>query len=146
MPTTGTDISIVLSGGTGNLDPNLSLGGDPSATPVTDNSLNNLFDDVTPDEVDSGQEDYRCLYLFNDGSTDIFSGKLWIYDDFSGGSTLEMGVEERDEVQRITLVGIPTTGYMELSFNSVSFQSNANTNVGTWATTLQSQILNFHLS
>ena len=146
MAATGSDISIVLSGGSGNLDPNLSLGGDPSASPVTDNSLNNLFDDVNADEVDAGHEDYRALYLFNDGLTDIFDGKLWILDDFAGGSTVEMGVEQRNETQRITVTGIPSGGYMDLEYSSVQFRSTANTNLGIWATQLQDQLNSLELS
>ncbi len=147
MTTTSSDISVTLSGGSNNLDPNESLGGSPSATPVTDNTLNNLFEDVSPEQNDDGLEDYRCLYIFNDGETDIYSLRLWISNDFEDGSVIAMGVDGRDERQRITISGaLPTGGTMTLSYNTVEFTSTARTNVGTWASELQDQLNALELS
>lgn len=147
MTTTSSDISVTLSGGSNNLDPNESLGGSPSATPVTDNMLNNLFEDVSPEQNDDGLEDYRCLYIFNDGETDIYSIRLWIDSDFDNGSVIAMGIDGRDERQRIRISGaLPTGGTMTLSYNTVEFTSTARTNVGTWATELQDQLNALELS
>lgn len=136
--TNANDISIVLSGGTTNINVNNSLGGDPSASPIVNNVLNNLFDDVSPEETDEGHEDYRCIYFFNDGDTPIFLVNLWIVSDFLGGATVEIGVEQVDEIQRITLDTFAATGgSFTLSFDGIEFVSNFNADLGIWATTLQ---------
>ena len=64
-----SDLSFVLSGGTYNDDPKQSLGGLPSPTPIS-NNLNNLFGSITPQQASNGKTDYRCLYVFNDNSTE----------------------------------------------------------------------------
>ena len=105
------DISIVLSGGVNNINPNLSLGGDPSITPIGDNIINNLFSDVSPDQAASGSEDYRCFYFFNDSEQIIYNIKIWIESEVEGGSNIEMGIEEVDELQRMTVsVDTPASG------------------------------------
>ena len=73
MVTTSTDISIVLSGGSSNSNPNLSLGGSPSSTPITNNSINNLFDDISAAQLDAGRIDYRCFYKINIYSTILYT-------------------------------------------------------------------------
>lgn len=138
--TTGTDISIVLSGGTNNLDPNLSLGGSPSAAPITDNALNNLFDDVLPAESTAGIEDYRCIYFFNDGETTIFNLNVFIDEDFEDGATMEIGVLDQDETQRIQITGTPTGGNLVLSYEGVEFTSVYNANLGEWSVSLQNTL------
>lgn len=141
MTTTAQDISFVLSGGSGNLNPNLSLGGSPAASPITTNSLNNLFDDVISDETESGSEDYRCIYIFNDGDTTIFNPKLFIYDDYDEGSYIELGIEDRNEVQRITISGdVIASGSMTLSYEDQEIVSSYNVDLGVWSTELQSQL------
>ena len=96
--TNANDISVVLSGGTTNINVNNSLGGNPSSSPITNNVLNNLFDDVAPKETEIGHEDYRCIYFFNDGSTPIFLINVWITSDFIGGATVELGIEQVNEI------------------------------------------------
>ena len=118
MVTTGSDISIVLSGGGVNLNPNLSLGGNPSITPITNNTLDNLFDDVTSEQNIDGVEDYRCVYFFNDGDTTIYSVKVFIFDDFEGGATMQTGIFQQDEIQRILITGTPTGGSISISYDS----------------------------
>ena len=145
--TTASDISIVLSGGSGNLDPNDCLGGNPSATPVISTTLNNLFDDISPDQANIGHEDYRCLYLFNDGDTTIYNPKLWILSDFIYGSSISMGIESRNERQRITITdAIPTSGTITLTYNTVSFVSTARSDISQWASEMQAQLLALELS
>lgn len=139
--TNANDISVVLSGGTTNINPNNSLGGDPSSSPVVNNILNNLFDDVSSKETDDGHEDYRCIYFFNDGDTPVFLVNLWIISEVAGGSTIEVGIEQVDEIQRITLDNATVTGgSYTLSFDGVEFTSNFNADLGLWATTLQNTL------
>lgn len=141
MATNAEQISVVLSGGTVNINPNAALGGDPSSSPITTGVLNNLFDDVSPEEGRDGHEDYRCIYLFNDGETTIYNIKVYIHEDFEGGSTMELGIESRDETQRITINGGSMTGgSLELSYRGQPFTINHNSDLGVMATQLQTAL------
>ncbi len=134
MTTSSNDISIVLSGGSSNIDPNASLGGDPSSTPVNVATLNNLFDDLSSDETEDGAVDYRCLYVFNDGDTVVYNVNLWLLDEVIGGSQIEIGVETKNESQRITLSGGNiTSGNAVLSYEGTSFQITYNSDLSEWA-------------
>ena len=55
MPITASDIEFRLSGGVGNSDPNLSLGGVKSTTEIVDATDNNLYDDVSGVETRSAE-------------------------------------------------------------------------------------------
>lgn len=140
MPVSQPDISLVLSGGTNNLDPNLSLGGNPSSLRITSNNLNNLFSDVTPEEAEVGKEDYRCLYLFNDGTDYVYNIEMWMTDEVSGGSSIEVGLQIQDEVQRITITGGVTGGSFQLSYDNHTITSTFNSDLGVWATNLQTSL------
>jgi hypothetical protein len=140
--TSADDLSIVLSGGSSNINPNNSIGGDPSATPILNNALNNLFDDVTADESREGHEDYRCIYIFNDGETAIYSFKIWISNDFDGGATMELGIEDRNETQRITISGGNISGgYFNIHIKNKVIESHWMADLGQWATILQNDLL-----
>lgn len=65
MAISAANLKWYLSGGAGNTDPNLSLGGARSTTQLS-GSLNNLFDDVSGDESVAGDIEYRCLYFRNE--------------------------------------------------------------------------------
>jgi hypothetical protein len=139
--TTAEDISVVLSGGSLNSSPDNSLGGDPSSTPVVDEGLNNLFRDVTADESADGHEDYRCVYLFNDGDSPVFNLTLWIAEDFDDGATMEIGVEEADELQRVTISGFAVTGgSFTMSYLTHNFTVNASTDLAVWSANFQDAI------
>ena len=98
-----TDISVVLSGGVDNVNSNLSLGGASSLTPVVDEVLNNLFDDISADQTNSGHIDHRCIYFFNDGDGTIYDFKIWIGSQVDGGASVEVGAVSTNEVQRIEI-------------------------------------------
>jgi hypothetical protein len=88
MPIVAGDIKIRLSGGSGNTDPNASLGGVKSSTEVTDASLHNLFDVVSSGESSSGDTEYRCIYVHNGHATlTLQSAKVWIQSQTSSGDT-----------------------------------------------------------
>lgn len=119
MATSFQDITFVLSGGAGNSDPNFSIGGDPS-TSVIVSAINNLFSNLSPDDLAEDLTDYRCFYVFNDGDSTIYSVKLWIDSEVDLGSTILMGVDSKDETQRITIDGTITGGYFILQYTTVS--------------------------
>jgi hypothetical protein len=136
-----SDLSLVFSGGSNNNNPNLSLGGNPSSFRVNTNIINNLFDDVQPEESQAGAEDYRCLYLFNDADSTAYNITIWISDALDGGSTVEVGINGTDEFQRLILSGGTITGgSVRLSFAGQEFDSNYNSDLGAWATALQTSL------
>lgn len=82
MPIVSADIEYRLSGGVSNTDPDASLGGAMSTAGgglITTATLNNLFDDVSGDEADSGDIEYRAIFIKNDhGSLTLSNIKMWI--------------------------------------------------------------------
>ena len=146
---TETDLSIVLSGGSTNVNPNLSIGGNPTAIPILDDSLNNLFSDVTPEQASEGREDYRCLYLFNDATGDnstIYNMILWTKDQLTGGSTIEVGIIDQNESQRILLAsqdGVTPIngGSFDIVYMGQTVTTNYNSDLTVWATNIQEQLL-----
>ncbi len=80
------DIEYRLSGGAGNSDVDLSLGGVMSTTQVVTATLHNLFDQVSGDEASAGDTEYRAIYLLNDHATLTWQNVfLWISTE--SGST-----------------------------------------------------------
>jgi hypothetical protein len=142
MPiTSASDITLVLSGGSVNINPDNSLGGDPSSSPITSALLNNLFSDVTADQSSDGYEDHRCIYVFNDGDTTVYNVQLWIAEDFNeGDGSVEIGVYSQDESQRITVTGDANGGSFTLSYKSEDFTVNFDADLAVWATNLQTAI------
>lgn len=79
MPITSTDIQFRFSGGSGNTDPNASLGGVMSTTEITNATLHNLFDIVSGDEAAPGDTEYRGIYVLNNhGSLTWEAVFFWI--------------------------------------------------------------------
>ena len=54
MSILASDLKFFFSGGGANDNPNASLGGAKSSVAITDNTLNNLFDDVSGTEHEAG--------------------------------------------------------------------------------------------
>ncbi|MFQ6076386.1 MAG: hypothetical protein ACE5Z5_09685, partial [Candidatus Bathyarchaeia archaeon] len=71
-------LNYYLSGGATNTDPNASLGGGISNTQVTDDTLNNLYDDITEAECKNGDTEYRAIFIKNDGTGTATGVKIWI--------------------------------------------------------------------
>lgn len=75
MPISSTDIKVKLSGGAGNTDPLLSLGGVISTTDMP----TGLFDRVTSDEAVTGDTEYRAVYITNTHATLTLTGAhVWL--------------------------------------------------------------------
>ena len=94
MAITASDLEFYLSGGAGNTDPNASLGGIISTTAITNSSDNNLFDDVSGDEADAGDTEYRGIYLKNNhGSLTLQTSVVWFSSNTtSANDTLDMAL------------------------------------------------------
>lgn len=65
MPISESELQMCLSGGAANSNPNNSLGGTRSSVTITDNSMNNLFDDVSAAEAQAGDVEYRGFFVRN---------------------------------------------------------------------------------
>jgi hypothetical protein len=89
MPIVASDLKIRLSGGSGNSDPNASLGGVMStSTEVTDNTTHNLFDQVSGTESNAGDTEYRGVYLLNNhGSLTAQNTKVYISSNTGSADT-----------------------------------------------------------
>lgn len=137
-----SDISFVLSGGTTNINANNSLGGDPSSTVIVNSILNNLFADVSPTDAEDGNIHYRCFYVFNDGTETAYNIRVWIFDEVEDGSSIQLGVEESDETQRITIgtTSLPSSGSVSFSYDSVPFVLEWDASLSVMATAAEDSL------
>lgn len=101
MPITSSDIKFRLSttaGSAGNsqaqANPNNSLGKYMSTTDLVDNTLNNLFDNISGDENAASTVDYRCVFVYNTHATLTLQGtKLWVSAQTAGGADAAIGLD-----------------------------------------------------
>ena len=140
----GSDITFVLSGGSLNSDPLQSIGGDPSNQIILP-GIDNLFNDITPEQAISGYTDYRCAYVFNNNSVDSFyHSTTFLANQISGGSTIQIGVLNLLDIQKITLIGIPSSGDFQIKYNAgyvtPTLTINYDSDVDAFAANLQSQL------
>ena len=148
MVVVASDISLVLSGGSVNMDPNASLGGNPSSQPII-GVLNNLFDDVSQGNVDAGHIDHRCFYIFNNNSNSSLDNvDLIIQSQIADGASAKIGVEFKTDIQQIKIDGDPTAGTFELTYTgpiglSGTIIVSHDADLATWASNLQTA-LNSH--
>jgi hypothetical protein len=139
MAISSADISFVLSGGSENSDPLLSLGGDPSGTRVT----GSLFDDITDARAEDGYIDYRCVYITNDSDSDtLYEAAVYIDEETAGGLDVELGFLFQDDTQTLSIVSgtSVTSGSFTLGYDEDEFVVNHNSTVSTWASNFQTAI------
>lgn len=87
-------LQIRLTGGAGNSNPNLSLGGVMSSTQLSVTPMNNLFDNVDPTEAENGDVEYRALDIYNAGDALATSISLYLSSETSSPSTeLDFGLD-----------------------------------------------------
>jgi hypothetical protein len=98
---TSTDIHYKLSiktGSAGNSatqpSVNASLGKYISTTDITDNTLNNMFDDISGDENAASTVDYRCIFIHNaHASLTLLSPKVWLSAEVAGGASIAIATD-----------------------------------------------------
>ncbi len=143
-----SDLICVYSGGSNNNNADLSIGGFPSVFEIQ-GSINNLFDDIEPEETEEDFTDYRAFYIFNDHPTEsIYNINIWIREEAAGGADAEIGTDERNELQTITIDEDITSGYFKIQYE----QSNPNgsgpvtvnfdPDLSVWATNLENALNN----
>lgn len=76
-------------------DPDASLGDYRSSSIITTSTDNNVFDDVSGAEADSGDTEYRAIaFVNNHGSLPLTACKVWIQVDTGNGEDdISFGVE-----------------------------------------------------
>ncbi len=101
MPIVSSDMKYKLSttsGSAGNSNSqgnvNNSLGKYVSTTELTDNTLNNLFDDISGAENAASTVDYRCIFIHNSHAS-ISATVMVIYlsSEVSGGASISIGLD-----------------------------------------------------
>lgn len=131
------------SGGVNNTNPNLDLGGTISMFEIALNPLNNLFDDISPEEGESGLVDYRCFYIYNNNSNMfLLSPIITLVSQGSNGSDITIGTLTSNEIQRITISGTPDDdGYiiLQTEFGS-AFTANYNSSFANLATSIEESL------
>lgn len=71
-----------------------SLGDQVSTTQITDNTLNNLFDDVSGDENAASDVEYRGIFVHNNhGSLTWQAPVVWISAEVAGGANAAISVD-----------------------------------------------------
>ena len=82
-----------LTGGSTNSVPNASLGGAMSSNQLSGTAMNNLFDNVTPDEASAGDTEYRAIDVYNSGDEEAQSVEMYMSTETSSAdSQLDMGI------------------------------------------------------
>jgi len=136
----GTDIVFVYSGGSTNNDPDLSLGGEPSAFQIL-GTVNNLFDNVSDAEATSGGIDFRCFYFFNNNETSTFKEVvMFVESEIEGGASIEIGITRQDDVQRINIPQPVSAGSLTLSFEGDEFVWDFDPDLAIWGTNLATDL------
>ena len=100
MPIASSDIKLkfsVKAGAAGNSQagtPAASLGKYISTTEITDNSLHNLFDQISGDENAASDAEYRCIFVHNaHGALSLDNVKVYISAEVAGGAAIAIGVD-----------------------------------------------------
>ena len=99
MPILSTDIVWYLSTTQGSVSnavpwagPGTGLGKFISLTPITDNTLDNVFSDVTGDENIASMATYQCIFISNlNTSLSLISPVVWITNKTPNGTIVSIG-------------------------------------------------------
>lgn len=100
MPIASSDLLVkfsVKTGSAGNSTAgtaNGSLGKYISTTQITDNVLNNLFDDITGDENAASTVDYRCIFIHNNHATLAWQNAVvYLSAEVAGGASIAIATD-----------------------------------------------------
>lgn len=99
MAITAGDILYKLSvaaaaGNTTGGTPATSLGDQISTTPITDATLDNLFDVVTGDENAASDVEYRCFFVHNAHATLTWENPVvWLSAEVAGGAAAAIAID-----------------------------------------------------
>jgi hypothetical protein len=137
------DIVFVFSGGQGNYDPFKSLGGDPSVIEISEISQG-LFNSLSDDQLRAGITDYRCFYIFNQNDVDTLYD-FSIYVDNASSISCYVGLQKKNDIQKITLSGSAINGNFVLNYNGDDFTVEFSPNPTQLAINIQQQLIDLGL-
>ena len=128
-----------------NNNPDLSLGGAKSTTPITSSRL---FSDVTSQQTTSGLIDYRCIYVTNTNNVDfLYRSNIFVSYTVPGDVTALVGFIFNDDQQNITITnasaitgGNFTIVYSDNTGNNYPLVISWNSDLTIWANELQTAI------
>lgn len=87
-------LELHLTGGAANSDPDASLGGVTSGVQLSATALNNLFDNVDPDERTAGDVEYRAIDIKNTGDATAAGVEMYMSTETSNaGTILDFGLD-----------------------------------------------------
>lgn len=136
------NIEWLHSHGLINKNPDYDLGGQPSQFEIASLSKNNLFDDVTSKEAESGYTDYRCFYVKNTYVGQTFLNVKISLTTAPSCTDISFGSIFQNEQQIIEIYGEPQAdGYMilEMPFGG-SLITCVYTDDASFATEIQDKI------
>ena len=103
------DLRFHLTGGAANADPSLSLGGVISSVQLTDASLENLFDNVSPAQALAGCTHYRALSFKNASALTAYSAVVFISQETtSADTTIEIAYDSAGTQSIVNETTAPT--------------------------------------
>lgn len=117
-----------------------SFGRWASKTEIVGGVINNLFDDVTGDESNDGDTEYRGIFVYNAHATlTLKTAKLWILTENPSGAHIELAIDGTSAVSKTSLVpqmysgvGMSNEGQVPLSNGSpASLTYGSGTTKGT---------------
>lgn len=130
MPITASDIDFRYSVKTGSAGDTTagtaagSLGKYISTTAITDNTLNNLFDDISGDENAASTVDYRCIFVINNHATlTLQNAVAWFSTEVSGGANAALAVDN---------IAISAKGASAAQAAEIANETTTPTGVGTF--------------
>lgn len=117
------------SDGGAQTNPNSALGNYRSSTEITDNTDNNLFDDVSGSEASAGDTEYRCICLKNThGTLSLQNAKVWVStNEANASTTLSLALE--------VPTGGDTNGYAQTIGTESTAPTVGSGNVSAWYAT-----------
>lgn len=103
-----------------------SLGDQISTTTITDNTLNNLFDDVTGDEnAASAVVDYRCIFVHNNHATlSLQNAVVWLSAETANGVDVAIALDN---------IAISAKGSASAQAATIATETTTPTGVGAFS-------------
>lgn len=133
MPIQSSDLLFKLSVTTGTAgnqnaqgNPNNSLGTYISTTQITNNTLNNLFSNITGDQSAAGITKYRCIFVHNAHATlTLQSPVVWISASALNNETISIATDN---------VGVTNLGSSSAQATNVANETTAPSAVSAFST------------
>lgn len=108
-------INWTHSNGPDNKNPLYDIGGPASAFDISEVSMNNLFNNITPDQAIDGITDYRCFYILNNLQDETLKDIVLNLSSADDCGVMTLGSKIQNDEQQIAILGVPeVNGYIIL--------------------------------